>query len=95
MFRWLPRLVVNLGPASIRRWIVERIPLDSVQHLRRISDVMHERSAQIFKDKKAALESGDDAIKNQIGEGRDIMSILRELLASIHDERRLTGPRLW
>ena len=40
---------------------------------------MHDRSVKIFNEKKALLEKGDDALKHQIGEGRDIMSILREL----------------
>lgn len=45
---------------------------------------MHERSVQIFNDKKAALASGDETIKHQIGEGRDVMSILREFLLRNH-----------
>lgn len=32
----------------------------------------------IFNAKKAALEKGDDAVVLQIGEGRDIMSVLSE-----------------
>ena len=38
--------------------------------------MLHARSVLIFNEKKAALEKGDDALKYQIGEGRDIMSIL-------------------
>lgn len=68
----------KLGPAAFRRWVVERTPLDYVQQMRRITDTMHDRSVKIFNEKKALLEKGDDALKHQIGEGRDIMSILRE-----------------
>ncbi len=82
VLRGLFPIATKLGPASYRRWIVERTPIENVQHLRQISDVMHYRSVQIFNEKKAMLESGDDAIKHQIGEGRDIMSILREFLRS-------------
>ena len=78
----LPRLmlqyVADIGPASFRRWVVERLPYDTVQQLRRISDIMHERSVRIFNEKKEALQNGDETIKHQVGEGRDIMSILRE-----------------
>ena len=49
-----------------------------MQRLKEISDAMHARSVLIYNEKKAALEKGDDALKHQIGEGRDIMSILRE-----------------
>ncbi len=96
VLRGLFPIAIKLGPASFRRWIVERTPIENVQQLRRISDVMHNRSVQIFNEKKAMLESGDDAIKHQIGEGRDIMSILREFLrpvqrcTCVHRRRRLT-----
>ena len=68
----------KLGPASFRRWVAERTPVDYIQELKRITDIMHGRSVQIFREKKALLEKGDDALRHQIGEGRDIMSILRE-----------------
>ncbi len=54
------------------------LPSDTIQELRRISDTMHERSVRIYKEKKEALEKGDEALRHQIGEGRDIMSILRK-----------------
>lgn len=73
----LPYLV-KLGPAAFRRRAIEKIPHKTIQRLKDISDIMHERSVLIFNEKKAALEKGDDALKAQIGEGRDIMSILRE-----------------
>lgn len=40
---------------------------------------MDETSKKIFYLKKAALEKGDDTVVQQIGEGRDIMSVLSEL----------------
>ena len=70
--------VTKIGSASFRRRIVEMLPMDSVRDLRRISDTLHERSVSIYREKKEALEKGDEALKHQIGEGRDIMSILRE-----------------
>ncbi|KAI0746721.1 cytochrome P450 [Daedaleopsis nitida] len=69
-------LVSRIGTASFRRRVVEMIPNANVQRLREISDVMHQRSVLIYNEKKAALEKGDEALKHQIGEGRDIMSIL-------------------
>lgn len=76
--RLLLPYVTKIGSASFRRRIVEMIPMTTVQELRRISDTLHERSVRIYKEKKEALEKGDEALKHQIGEGRDIMSILRE-----------------
>ncbi len=70
--------VADIGPAAFRRRIVEALPINNIQRLKDISDIMYERSVLIYNEKKAALEKGDDALKHQVGEGRDIMSILRE-----------------
>ena len=43
-----------------------------------IMDTMHRGSEEIYESKKALLEKGDDAMLNQVGEGNDIMSILRK-----------------
>lgn len=77
LIRVLLPIVVKIGTAKFRRRVVELIPLENVQRMRQISDVMYKQSVQIFADKKAALERGDEALKHEIGEGRDIMSILR------------------
>ena len=58
--------------------MLEVIPNKAIQRLKDVSDIMHERSVLIYNEKKAALDKGDDALKLQVGEGRDIMSILRE-----------------
>lgn len=71
-------IAVKLGPASFRRRVVDMLPSSNIQRMKDISDILHARSVQIFNEKKAALARGDDAIKHQIGEGRDIMSILCE-----------------
>ena len=41
---------------------------------------MDSESRKIYNAKKSALEAGDDTILHQVGEGKDIMSILRKLL---------------
>ncbi|PIL32261.1 cytochrome P450 [Ganoderma sinense ZZ0214-1] len=94
LIRVLLPFLVNIGTAGFRRRVVELIPLKDVQRMRYISDVMYERSVQIFNEKKAALEKDDEALKQEIGEGRDIMSILlrANLLAS--DEDRLPDDEL-
>ena len=46
-----------------------------------ISDAMHARSVRIINEKRAALAGGDEALKQQVGEGKDIMSVLRESFA--------------
>ena len=65
-----------IGTKSFQRRVVEALPSKNVQRLKEIADVMHARSVLIFNEKKAALEKGDDALRQQVGEGRDVMSIL-------------------
>ena len=39
-------------------------------------DVLHNTTVEIFEAKKKALEEGDEAVTQQIGQGKDFMSIL-------------------
>ena len=77
IFRILAAPFVNLGPTWFRRAIVEMIPFKQVQRLKNVVDVMHKRSVEIVTEKKAALQRGDEALAQQVGEGKDVMSILR------------------
>ena len=43
---------------------------------------MHENSLRIYHEKKAAVERGDAGVKEQLNEGKDLMSILRKFSAS-------------
>ncbi len=42
-----------------------------------ISDTMARRSEEIISVKKSTLAKGDDGVADRVGEGKDIMSILR------------------
>ena len=77
IFRILAAPFVNLGPAWFRRAIVDMIPVKQVQRLKNVVDVMHKRSVEIVTEKKAALQRGDEVLTQQVGEGKDVMSILR------------------
>ena len=56
--------------------MVELIPHKRLQKLVGIVDTMADKSAEIFSEKKNGLASGDEAVLQQVGEGKDIMSIL-------------------
>lgn len=71
----LPYLV-KIGPSSFRSFIVRMMPSSDVQALRVATDIMYATSTRIIDDKKAALEKGDEAVVEQVGRGKDIMSIL-------------------
>lgn len=62
---------------KLRRFIVGSTPKRAVRDLKYIVDTMDERSHDIYRNKCRTLLSGDEALKQQVGEGKDIMSVLR------------------
>ena len=73
--QFLPWLI-KIGTPSFRRTVLELIPFQSIQTMIRLTDTMNARTRQIFQGKKEALAKGDEAVQNQIGKGKDILSIL-------------------
>ena len=55
---------------------MDLIPLKAVRRLRDIIDIFHETSVEILETKKEALRKGDQALASQIGQGKDVISIL-------------------
>lgn len=53
--------------------------MESVQHLKRIIDTMERTSVEIVEKKRAAFREGEESVVKQLGMGKDIMSVLREL----------------
>lgn len=76
----LPLVSGISGPASFGRWVVNTVPWKNLHDIRDIVNTMHNTSVDIFESKKEALENGDKALSNQVGQGKDIMSILSEYL---------------
>lgn len=76
-FNVLP-FVLNIGPASFRRFIIDILPWKNAHKLRDMIDYMHNLGSEILKSKKAALEEGNEAVDQQVGRGKDLISILSE-----------------
>lgn len=71
LLRQLTPFVGSLGPASFRRWVVERLSFRTLRSMIHISDTLHLRSSEIFQARKAAMG-------NEEGDTKDIISILRK-----------------
>ncbi|KAL1663583.1 cytochrome P450 [Schizophyllum commune] len=71
----LPK-VYNLGPAWLRRAVVNLIPSPTMHVLRDMSDLMWNTSKEIYSQKVAALQAGDAAVEKQVGQGKDLLSLL-------------------
>ncbi|KAI0720735.1 cytochrome P450 [Cerioporus squamosus] len=87
LLRQATPFVGSLGPACIRRWIVERLPFRSLKNMIHISDTLHLRSLEIFREKKHSLEADKTG-------ATDIMSILLRANREADAEDMLTDDQL-
>ena len=67
---------MKIGTPGLRRKIGELLPWGELHKMIALVDIMDATSRQIYKQKKEALAQGDDAVLQEVGMGKDIMSIL-------------------
>ncbi|KAF8969648.1 cytochrome P450 [Flammula alnicola] len=84
----------RIGPPKFQRFVVDILPWKNLHKLRDIVDVLYNTSVEIFESKKMALAEGDEALANQIGQGKDIMSILMRANMTASKEESLTRDEL-
>ena len=69
-------VLMKLGPPAFRRRLLDLLPSKLVHKARDIVDVMDAKAREIYDKKKEALARGDEAVLNQVGRGKDILSLL-------------------
>ncbi|KAH9475657.1 Cytochrome P450 monooxygenase 91 [Psilocybe cubensis] len=85
---YLLPILVKIGSAQFRRRVLNMLPIKTLHKLRDIIDTMHGTSVEILESKKKALEEGDEAVAHQVGQGKDILSILlRANMEASEDEK--------
>ncbi|EIM84926.1 cytochrome P450 [Stereum hirsutum FP-91666 SS1] len=89
VFRQLFPWVSDLGTTTMRRWVARNIPWPDFNRLAYLTDIIDETSREILGSKMAALEKGDDAVVHQVGEGRDILSVLLKANMEASEQDRL------
>ena len=62
---------------------MELIPHEGVQKMKIFIDGMQRESEKIYRAKLDALAHGNEAVKRQVGEGKDLLSILQARLMHI------------
>ncbi|KAI0781538.1 cytochrome P450 [Trametes elegans] len=67
---------------------------EAIKCMIQLSDVLHKHSLRIVNEKRAALEQGDEALKRQVGQGKDIMSVLLRANTSAAPEDRLSDEEV-
>ncbi|KAL9709435.1 hypothetical protein Ac2012v2_007170 [Leucoagaricus gongylophorus] len=78
----------NIGSKRFRRWVVNITPWPALHRVRDIIDVMHRTSTRIYKEKKSAFMKGD--LQQQLGEGKDIISILMKENMHAEEQDRMS-----
>jgi len=81
--------LIQVTTSRFRRILVRYAPFESIQTLRKIVDMMAQTSVEVYESKKVALAAGDEAVAKQIGQGKDIMSVLLKANMSAKEEDRL------
>ncbi|TFY62064.1 hypothetical protein EVJ58_g4113 [Rhodofomes roseus] len=87
--RFIPYVHV-LGPPWFRRKLVELLPKTTIiRQVHDIVDTINSRAAQIYEGKKAVLQQGDEAVIEQLGEGKDLIGILMRANMAADETERL------
>ncbi|KAL5524315.1 hypothetical protein ACEPAF_9455 [Sanghuangporus sanghuang] len=73
--RILPE-AVKVGSSAFRRKVIAMVPWAPVKSLVKIVDTIERHSKDILQRKRVALMKGDKGLKAQIGNGKDVMSVL-------------------
>ncbi|KAI0060171.1 cytochrome P450 [Artomyces pyxidatus] len=89
---WFPP-VSNLPP-KLLRFVANCLPWPILHHLMHISDIMYANAKKIFDEKKALLDRGDEAAVSQIGEGKDILSVLLKANMAAPDDEKMPDDEI-
>lgn len=77
--QYLLPIIIEIGSPRFRRWLVDHFPSRRLRDMRDMIDTWDRTTKQIFEEKKRALMEGDEALANQVGKAKDLLSILSKL----------------
>lgn len=82
-------ILIKMGTPKLRRALLDLFPSKRIQKIKRIIDILDTTSIGILDGKKQALEKGDEAVEHQVGQGKDIISILMNANMAASERDRL------
>ncbi|CAL1701693.1 unnamed protein product [Somion occarium] len=88
LVRFIP-FASRIGSPAFRRRVIEMFPNKLVRRALAISDALDQTSKEILRAKRAALAAGDEAVSEQIGEGKDIISVLLKAQMNASEEDKM------
>ncbi|CAA7267246.1 unnamed protein product [Cyclocybe aegerita] len=76
------------------RFLVDLIPAKSIIELKSVVDTMSKTAEEILAEKKAAIAAGDEAVKDQVGQGKDVLSALLRANMFAPEQERMKEDEL-
>ncbi|KAJ3782602.1 cytochrome P450 [Lentinula aff. detonsa] len=89
----LPFLMKVL-PAGLRRRLIDYIPLPDLHLLRDLVDSLNDTSRNILEEKKQTLNEKNNDLSGQIGQGKDITTLLMKAVASNQAESWMSDEEI-
>ncbi|KAH9927308.1 cytochrome P450 monooxygenase [Fomitopsis serialis] len=86
--------VRQIVPACLRGPLSRVLPISTARDMKYTADFVAQRSQEVFELKKRALQKSDEASAEQVGHGKDIMSILIKANTSASEKDSLTEYEL-
>ncbi|KZT70367.1 cytochrome P450 [Daedalea quercina L-15889] len=86
------RAVITVPPSL--RFLASFAPISAVREWKYHTDFVAQKSREVFKLKKHALEQGDEAVAEQIGRGKDVISILMKANTAASEKDSLSDHEL-
>ena len=68
--------VYRIFHPKILKFMGQNVPWKNLNRLITVADIINANARGIYETKKRLLESGDDATVKQVGDGKDIISLL-------------------
>ncbi|KAF9043394.1 cytochrome P450 [Panaeolus papilionaceus] len=87
--------ILKIGTPEFRRRMIDFSPIQSIKMMRDVVYVMHDTSLKIYQSKKQALLEGNQAVAEQVGKGKDILSILMKQNMEASEEDRLDEEEIY
>ncbi|KAJ6548742.1 cytochrome P450 [Mycena capillaripes] len=91
LVRQFAPFLVRLGPAWVRRSLVEWTPNAAVQNVKRMSDLMHQTAVDILADARASLRQEDAGMS---GRAKDIIRLLLRANETASKDEQLSEAEL-
>ncbi|KAJ3505247.1 hypothetical protein NLJ89_g7516 [Agrocybe chaxingu] len=87
-------LVSRVAGPRVGRFLANWVPWKDLQGFRDVVDTLSGTASEILQQKKKAILAGDEAMKAQVGHGKDIISILLKSNMNASLEDKLTDEEL-